>query len=166
MKFVKYNAGQNVELARFDDYFGGTTAVDPAKIPARAFAVVIRSTAAATAALGNDEIQWQQKIESDAYLTVKDNPNVQMAEYPDNGYFYIGFNLREGHIYADKALREAFSMCIDQEKTVEVATGGNGVPVQANTPPFSWAYNPETAKYVAGRRRRQGQDRGLRLGAR
>ena len=148
LKFVKYNAGQNVELARFDDYFGGTTGVDPAKIPARAFAVVIRSTAAATAALGNDEIQWQQKIESDAYLTVKDNPNVQMAEYPDNGYFYIGFNLREGHIYADKALREAFSMCIDHEKTVEVATGGNGVPVRANTPPFSWAYNPDVKPYV------------------
>jgi ABC-type transport system substrate-binding protein len=148
LKFVKYNAGQNVELARNDDYFGGTTGVDPQKIPAKAFAVVIRSSAAATAALGNDEIQWQQKIESDAYTTVKDNPNVQMAEYPDNGYFYIAFNLREGHIYADKALREAFSMCIDQEKTVEVATGGNGVAVQANTPPFSWAYNPDVKKYV------------------
>lgn len=147
-KFVKYNAGANVELARFDDYFGGTTAVDPAKIPAKAFGVVIRSTAAATAALANDEIQWQQKIESDAYLTVKDNPNVQMAEYPDNGYFFIGFNLREGKLYADKALREAFSMCIDQEKTVEVATGGNGVAVQANTPPFSWAYNPDVKPYI------------------
>jgi ABC-type transport system substrate-binding protein len=148
LKFVKYNAGQNVELARNDDYFGGTTGVDPQKIPAKAFAVVIRSSAAATAALGNDEIQWQQKIESDAYTTVKDNANVQMAEYPDNGYYYIGFNLRDGHIYADKALREAFSMCIDQEKTVEVATGGNGVPVRANTPPFSWAYNPDVKPYV------------------
>jgi ABC-type transport system substrate-binding protein len=148
LKFVKYNAGQNVELARNDDYFGGTTGVDAQKIPAKAFAVVIRSSAAATAALGNDEIQWQQKIESDAYTTVKDNPNVQMAEYPDNGYFYIAFNLREGHIYADKALRQAFSMCIDQAKTVEVATGGNGVPVQANTPPFSWAYNPDVTPYA------------------
>lgn len=147
-KFVKYNAGQNVELARFDDYFGGTTSVDATKIPARAFAVVIRSTAAATAALGNDEIQWQQKIESDAYLTVKDNANVQMANYPDNGYFYIAFNLREGHLYADKALREAFSMCIDHEETAKVATGGNGVPVRANTPPFSWAYNPDVKPYV------------------
>ena len=147
-KFVKYNAGQNVELARFDDYFGGTTGVDPAKIPAKAFAVVIRSSAAATAALGNDEIQWQQKIESDAYLTVKDNPNVQMAEYPDNGYFYIAFNLREGKLYAELALREAFSMCIDHKKTVEVATGGNGVAVQANIPPFSWAYNPDVKPYT------------------
>ncbi len=147
-KFVKYNAGQNVELARFDDYYGGGTNVDPTKIPAKAFAVVIRSSAAATAALGNDEIQWQQKIESDAYTTVKDNPNVQIAEYPDNGYFFIAFNLRDGHIYADKALREAFSMCIDQEKTVQVATGGNGVPVRANVPPFSWAYNPDVKPYV------------------
>jgi ABC-type transport system substrate-binding protein len=147
-KFVKYNAGANVELARFDDYYGGGTNVDPSKIPAKAFAVVIRSSAAATASLGNDEIQWQQKIESDAYTTVKDNPNVQIAEYPDNGYFYIAFNLREGHIYADKALREAFSMCIDQDKTVEVATGGNGVPVRANIPPFSWAFNPNVKPYV------------------
>jgi ABC-type transport system substrate-binding protein len=153
MKFVKYTAGQNVELARFDDYFGGGTDIDATKIPARAFAVVIRSSAAATAALGNDEIQWQQKMESEAYLTLKDNPKVQIAEYPDNGYFFIAFNLREGHLYADKPLREAFSMCIDQAKTVEVATGGNGVPVQANTPPFSWAYNPDVTPYkldVAG----------------
>lgn len=146
-KFVKYNAGQNIELARFDDYVGGE-GFDNSKIPPKAFAVVIRSSAAGTAALGNDEIQWQQKIESDAYLTVKDNPNVQMAEYPDNGYFYLAFNLREGHLYADKALREAFSMCIDHAETVKVATGGNGVPVQANIPPFSWAYNPDVKPYA------------------
>jgi ABC-type transport system substrate-binding protein len=145
-KFVKYNAGENIELARFDDY--KADGIDTSKIPPKAFAVVIRSSAAATAALGNDTIQWQQKIESDAYLTVKDNPNVQIAEYPDNGYFYIAFNLREGRIYSDLALRQAFSTCIDHVKTVEVATGGNGVPVQANIPPFSWAYNQDVAPYA------------------
>ena len=147
-KFVKYNAGQNVEMARWEDYFGGATKVDPAKIPAKAFAVVIRSSAAATTQLGNDEIQWQPKIESDAFTTIKDNPNVQLAEYADNGYFYIAFNLRKGHPYADKALRQAFGMCIDHDQTVNVATGGNGQPVYANTPPFSFAFNPDTPKYT------------------
>jgi len=147
-KFVKYNAGQNVEMARNDTYFGGATKVDPTKIPSKAIATVIRSSAAGTTALGNDEIQWQPKIESDAFTTVKDNPNVQLAEYPDNGYYYIAFNLRPGHLYADKALREAFSMCIDHDKTVDVATSSNGVPVYANTPPFSWAFNPDTPKYT------------------
>jgi ABC-type transport system substrate-binding protein len=147
-KFVKYSAGDNVEMAAHTEYFGGTTGVDPKKIPTKAFAVVIRDSAAATAALGNDEIQWQQKIESGAFTTIKTNANVQLAEYPDNGYYYIGFNLRPGHLYADKALREAFSMCIDHAKTVQVATEGNGVPVLANTPPFSWAYNPDVKKYT------------------
>ncbi len=39
-------------------------------------------------------------------------------------------------------------MCIDQDKTVEVATGGNGVPVRANIPPFSWAFDPNVKPYV------------------
>jgi ABC-type transport system substrate-binding protein len=147
-KFVKYRAGENIELARWEKYFGGTTGVDPNRIPARAFAVVIKSSAAATTALGNDELQWQQKIESDAYLTVKDNPKVVISEYPDNGYFYIAFNLREGRLYSDKALREAFSMCIDHDASVKQATGDNGVPVYANIPPFSWAFNPDTKKYT------------------
>ena len=145
-KFVKYNAGQNVEMARWEKY--SSDKVDPAKIPAKAFAVVIRSSAAATTALGNDEIQWQPKIESDAFTTIKDNPNVQLAEYADNGYFYIGFNLRKGRPYADKALRQAFGMCIDHTETVKVATGGNGQPVYANTPPFSFAFNPDVPKYT------------------
>jgi ABC-type transport system substrate-binding protein len=166
-KFVKYNAGANVELARWEKYFGGSTKVDPNKIPAKAFAVVIRSSAAATTALGNDEIQWQQKIESDAYNAVKSNANVQIAEYADNGYYYLAFNLRPGHIYADKAAREAFSMCIDHDKTVDVATGGNGVPVYANTPPFSWAFNDATPKYtydVAAAKKKL-EDAGWALGA-
>jgi ABC-type transport system substrate-binding protein len=145
-KFVKYNAGQNVEMARWEKY--SSDKVDPAKIPAKAFAVVIRSSAAATTALGNDEIQWQPKIESDAFTTIKDNPNVQLAEYADNGYYYIALNLRKGRPYADKALRQAFGMCIDHTETVKVATGGNGQPVYANTPPFSFAFNPDVAKYT------------------
>ena len=147
-KFVKYTAGESVELAAFRDYFGGSTKVDPAKIPAKAFAVVIRDSAAATAALGTDTIQWQPKIESDAFTTLKGNSKVQVAEYADNGYYFIGFNVRDGQLYADKALREAFSMCIDHDQSVNVATGGNGVPVYANTPPFSWAFNPDVKKYV------------------
>ena len=39
-------------------------------------------------------------------------------------------------------------MCIDHDKTVEVATANNGVPVYANTPPFSWAFNPDIKKYT------------------
>ena len=48
----------------------------------------------------------------------------------------------------------------------QAATEGNGVPVYANTPPASWAFNPDVPKYtldVAGAKK---LDRELRLDAR
>jgi len=39
-------------------------------------------------------------------------------------------------------------MCIDHDATVQAATEGNGVPVYANTPPASWAFNPDVPKYT------------------
>ncbi len=39
-------------------------------------------------------------------------------------------------------------MCIDHAATVPAATDGRGQPVQANTPPASWAYNPDVTPYV------------------
>lgn len=145
-KFVKYTAGQSVELARFDDYFGGAenTKVGPAKV----FIPIIKDVASASAALQKGDINWQTEITSDALSTLKSDPNLQIAEYADFGYYFIAFNMRAPHIYSDLKLRQAFSMCIDHDATVTAATDGNGVPVEANTPPASWAYNPDVPKYT------------------
>ena len=144
-KLVKYNTAQNVEMGRHEDYFGGPegATVGPAKV----FIPIIKDAAAASAALQKGDINWQTEVTSDALAALQADPNLQIAEYADFGYYFISFNLREGRLYSDKNLREAFSMCIDHEATVEAATEGNGVPVQANTPPASWAYNPDVPPY-------------------
>ena len=144
-KFVKYTAGQSVELARFDDYFGGPEGVKVG--PPSLFVPIIKDAAAASAALQKGDINWQQEITSDALGPLKADPNLQIAEYPDNGYYFVAFNLRPGHLYSDIKLRQAFTMCIDHAATVKAATEGNGTPVKANTPPFSWAYNPDVPDY-------------------
>ncbi len=145
-KLVKYTTAQSVELGRHEDYFGGP---EGAKVgPARVFIPIIKDAAAASAALQKGDINWQTEITSDALETLKADPNLQIAEYPDFGYYFISFNLREGRLYSDLNLRKAFSMCIDHEATVAAATDGRGQPVQANTPPASWAYNPDVPPYV------------------
>lgn len=146
-RFVKYIAGQSVELARFDDYFGGSTNL--AKVgPAKAYGLVIKGPAAAVAALQQGQVNWIEQIESDAYKQVESDPDLSLLSYNSNLYYYIGFNVREGHLYADKNLRQAWGMCIDHDKTVEVATGGNGAPIYANTPPFSWAFDKDVPHYT------------------
>lgn len=146
-KFVKYQSGQNVELARNDDFFGGASGVAEVG-PARVFIPIIKDGAAASAALQKGDINWQQEVTSDALNALKADPNLQIAEYADFGYYFIAFNLREGKIYNDLNLRKAWAMCIDHEATVAAATDGRGQPVQANTPPASWAYNPNVPKYT------------------
>jgi ABC-type transport system substrate-binding protein len=145
-KLVKYTTAQSIELARNDDYFGGAegTKVGPAKV----YIPIIKDAAAASAALQKGDINWQTEVTSDALAALKADPNLQLAEYADFGYYFIAFNLREGRLYSDLNLRQAFSMCVDHDATVAAATDGRGVPVYANTPPASWAFNPDVPKYT------------------
>jgi len=145
-KLVKYTTAQSVELGRFDDYFGGSESVKVG--PAKVYIPIIKDAAAASAALQKGDINWQTEVTSDALAALKADPNLQIAEYADFGYYFISFNLREGRLYSDLALRQAFSMCIDHDATVTAATESNGVPVYANTPPASWAFNPDVPKYT------------------
>ncbi len=145
-KFVKYTTASSIELARHEDYFGGP---EGAKVgPAKVFIPIIKDAAAASAALQKGDINWQTEITSDALATLKADPNLQIAEYPDFGYYYIAFNVRPDRLYGDLNLRKAFSMCIDHDQTVAAATDGRGQPIQANVPPASWAFNPDVTPYT------------------
>jgi ABC-type transport system substrate-binding protein len=141
-KFSKYLAGQSVELDKYDNYHGLDVG------PAHVFIPIIKDAATASAALQQGEINWQTEVTSDALATLKGDATLALSEFPDFGYYYIGFNLKEGKLYADKALREAFSMCIDHDQTVSVATEGNGIPIYANVPPASWAFSTDLPAYT------------------
>ena len=141
-KFTEYKAGSSVELAKNPDYHAVAVGPDNVFIP------IIKDAATASAALQKGDINWQTEVTSDALTTLVADTNLALSEFPDFGYYYIAFNLRDGHLYADKALREAFSMCIDHKQTVQVATEGNGIPAKANVPPASWAYDPSVPDYV------------------
>ncbi len=141
-KFTKYTAGQSVELAKNPNYHAAVVGPDNVFIP------IIKDAATASAALQKGDINWQTEVTSDALTTLVADNNLALSEFPDFGYYYIGFNLREGRLYSDLALRQAFSMCIDHKQTVQVATEGNGIPALANVPPASWAYSTDVPEYV------------------
>jgi ABC-type transport system substrate-binding protein len=141
-KFASYKPAESVTLDRNDNYYAGTVG------PAHVFIPIIKDAASASAALQKGDINWQTEVTSDALAAVKADPNLQVVEHPDFGYYFIAFNLRPDHIYSDLKLRQAFSMCIDHDATVQAATDGNGAPVYANVPPASWAFDPNTPKYT------------------
>jgi len=140
--FDSYQAGQSVTLKANPTYYAGTVA------PQHMFFPIIKDAASGAAALQKGDANWLYSVVSDALPALQADTNIALANYADFGYYFIAFNLREGHLYSDPNLRQAFTMCIDHDATVQKATDGQGIPVYANVPPASWAFDPNVPKYT------------------
>src|SRR5579862_937384 len=140
--FDNYQPGQSVTLDANPNYYAGTVP------PQHMYFPIIKDAASGAAALQKGDANWLYSVVSDALPALQADPTIQVATYADFGYYFIAFNLRPGHIYSDINLREAFSMCIDHDATVSKATDGQGIPVYADIPPASWAFDPNAPKYT------------------
>lgn len=79
------------------------------------------------------ELPWQQGQAATAA------PGAQAGAYPENGYYFVAFNTREGRPFADQRLREALARAVDLPALVRDVTGGQGQPIASAIAPGSWA---------------------------
>ncbi len=129
--------GESLTLTAYADYYGGAPATETIVMP------IITDDIQGANAVQAGQVDWKYSLTADAYDALKDDPNVQFAEYPDFGYFGLQYNLREGRLFADLEARKAVQYCIDKAATVAQATNDQGIPIEADIPPASWAYNPD-----------------------
>lgn len=128
--------GESLTLTAFPDYHGGAPATETIVMP------IITDEIQIGNALQAGQIDWHYSIPSDVFSALEGDENIKFAEYPDFGYFSLQYNLREGQLFADLGARKAVQFCIDKAATTEQATNSQGIPVEADIPPASWAYNP------------------------
>lgn len=133
----EFNVGQSVVLTAHEDYHGGVPAT-----PTMNFAIITDLVAAASA-LAAGQVDYVEEMTPDAYEAVRNAPNVKIAEYPGFLHLEVQFNVREGRIFSDVNLRKAMQLCIDKEATVAAATNNTALPTESETPPASWAFNPD-----------------------
>jgi ABC-type transport system substrate-binding protein len=129
--------GESLTLTAFPDYHRGAPATETVVMP------IITDEIQIGNALQAGQVDWHYSIPSDVFSALEGDENIKFAEYPDFGYFALQYNLREGQLFADLGARKAVQFCIDKEATVEQATNGQGIPVEATIPPASWAFNPD-----------------------
>lgn len=101
-------------------------------------------------------IQELQKGTVDAQVAVAPNPeNKEMIDepgfltindYDDNGYGYMGFNLRDPRL-SDKIVRQALTYGFDRQGFVDVYYKGFAVVSNAPVSAVSWAYTEDVNKY-------------------
>jgi peptide/nickel transport system substrate-binding protein len=66
-------------------------------------------------------------------------PGIQAGFYPENGYYFMAYNARQGRPFADPRIREALSLVVDVPSLARAATDGQGIPIASSIVPGSWA---------------------------
>lgn len=137
-------------LAAYEDYWQGAPATATIEMP------IFTDVATAANALAAGELDWVNDLTPDARAALDSavaDESVQLAEYNDFGNYDLMYNMHESTtladgtewqgFYYDVNLRKAVQYCIDKPGLVEIATDGNGVPIESDIPPASWAFNPD-----------------------
>lgn len=138
-RFAGVTGGDRASFEAFEGYHRGAPATP--RIEVR----VIRGIPVLREQLLNGELDWAPipGILPELYAEFRDKPELQFTVFPDFVYLMLAFNLREGMLFADPALRRALELCVDKPQTVDAATVGTGDVIYSPIEPASWAYQPD-----------------------
>lgn len=141
-RYVGVDDGTRLQLEAFPDYHHGPPATP--RFEMRSY----RDPAAAERAFLDGEIHWLplELRSPDSVERLREQPDLQFVTYRGTGFFMLAYNLREGRLFADPALRQAVELCIDKPATVDAATNGTGDVVYSSVEPASWAYQPDVPR--------------------
>jgi peptide/nickel transport system substrate-binding protein len=139
-KFVRWNRGQEVELAAFDRYFLGKP-----KLRTVVFKT-LPDESTEVAQLKTHEIDLGARIGNDVWPEARNIPNTVAVAAPTYEFDHIDFNLRRP-IFADVRLRRALELALDRKAILEKVEHGNGDLSDTAISPFSPYYDSHVTTF-------------------
>lgn len=85
-------------------------------------------------------------VNPEDYARIVKLPSVNVFEFDDFFYGYVGYNLRQP-LFADKTVRQALSRAVDKEKLVAAMLKGHGTAAYCPTAPLSWTYTADVPSF-------------------
>lgn len=131
-RLAERRPGEALVLERFEQFHRGAPLLD------RVSLLVLPGEGVA-AAMGEGRVLLAEPAWGAQSALAQASPDTLLGAYPENGYYFLGFNLRAGRPFADSRLREALALAVDLPRLVETATKGQGVPIGSSALPGSWA---------------------------
>lgn len=133
-KFVRREFGNEVELERFDDYWGGPAYLD------RVIAREITEPTVRLTGLRTGELHMINDIPADRVAEIEADDSLQVVAWFPLNWDFLNFN-HDYEPFKDARVREAFDLMIDKDVLLEGALWGQGSPTAAPSYPTSASYN-------------------------
>jgi peptide/nickel transport system substrate-binding protein len=145
-KFVKWDKGQQVVLARNDGYWNGSSYLDQYIFKVVTDAVVLAQQ------LKTGELDTGQP-DASQFDNLKTATNITTTSFVQAGFVYYQFNLGPGtlgsQLFGDKNVRKALHTALDRPAMATAAYFGQAVPADSVQVPTTWANNPNISpKYT------------------
>ena len=141
-KFVSWEKGQQVTMARNDNYWAGAPYLD------QWIYKVLPDSVSVTNQLKTGEIDIGP-VDPSVYDTLKTVSGLNMTEFAVPTFTFYAYQLDPnkpaGPLFQDKAVRQALLYALDRESIVKAVFFGHGKVANSVEPPTSWAYkaNPQ-----------------------
>lgn len=133
-KFIRREFGNEVELERFDDYFGGPAYLD--KVISRE----ITEPTVRLTGLRTGELHMINDIPLDRMSEFEGNSDFQTVAWFPLNWDFVNFN-HDFEPFKDARVREAFDLMIDKETLMQGALWGQGKTSASPSFPTSASYN-------------------------
>lgn len=134
-RFVSYTPGVVVELARFDDYFGGPACLEKITIHE-----VSENTTRLTG-LQTGELHMINDIPADRVAGIEGDAALQALKWFPLNWHFVDLNQAKFESFWDQRVPLAFDLAIDRQARLEGALWGQGQPTASPSCPTSAAYN-------------------------
>jgi len=132
MKFKKYFPGEKIVLETNENYFGGNAKIDGVEIKL----IPIESHVLALTSGEIDICNPEANLIN--YEIMKNSKVVNVQEFIDNSFRFIGLNLRLDK-FSDKRVRQALVYGLRLEDFIETQWKGFARPCYSPVSPISWA---------------------------
>lgn len=141
-KFVRWDKGQQIVLARNDNYWAGKSYLDQYVYKIVTDAVVLAQQ------LKTGELDAGQP-DASQFDNLKTQQNLNAVTHVNPGFVYYQHNLGPGtkglQLFGDKNVRKALYMALDRTAMAKAAYFGFATPANSPEAPTTWAYNPNVA---------------------
>ncbi|MFC2969584.1 ABC transporter substrate-binding protein [Acidimangrovimonas pyrenivorans] len=133
-KFVRREFGNEVELERFDDYWGGPAYLD------KVIAKEITEPTVRLTGLQTGELHMINDIPADRIASVEGDSKYQVLTWFPLNWDFVNLN-HEFEPFKDPKVRQAFDLMIDKQALLEGALWGQGKVTASPSFPSSPTYN-------------------------
>src|SRR6266851_4254413 len=141
-KFVKWDKGQQVVLARNDGYWAGKSYLDQYIYKVVSDAVVLaQQLKTGELDVGNPDPSQFDNVKTASNLTTLAFPRPSWDYYQ----FQLGAGTKGGTLFGDKNVRKALHSALDRVAIAKAAYFGQATPADSVEPPTTWAFNPNVS---------------------